>query len=593
MRRRELLRSVAAAGLTAALPAAAAPAHRRVRPGDPAWPSPQAWEGLRTEVGGRLVKPVSLTAPCEADARGAACAQRLKDLANPFFVGDQPGGTQISGWLDAWTPKLSAYAVEARTTADVAAAVNFARRHNLRLVVKGGGHSYQGGSNAPDSLLVWTRAMNAVTVHDAFTPRGTAGPPVPAVSIGAGAMWVDAYDAVTTRAGRYVQGGGCATVGVAGLVLGGGFGSFSKQYGTGAASLLEAEIVTADGVARVVSAANHPDLFWALKGGGQSSFGVVTRLTLQTHELAATAGGCGGDLTTKTDAAFRRALHAFVDTCAEGLTNPHWGESVRITGSNRIEFNMVFQGLSAKDARAAWRPLTDWAAAAGPDVKLDGPHPSTQPMREWWDFAAAAKAHAPWVRPDPRPGAPPHHAWWAGDSGQVSAFFYAYDSLWLPAALLDPAERGRLADALFEASRHFDLELHFNKGLGGGAPGAVAASARTATHPAVLDAFALAIIATGGLPNYPVYPPTNLAAARREAARVEAAMAALRPLAPAAASYVSESNYFNPHWREAFWGPHYARLAAVKARYDPAGLFVMHHGVGSEHWSPDGFTRIG
>ena len=70
------------------------------------------------------------------------------------------------------------------------------------------------------------------------------------------------------EAGRYVQGGGCTTVGVAGLVQGGGFGSFSKAFGTAAASLLEAQIVTADGKVRVANAVQEPDLFWALKGGG-------------------------------------------------------------------------------------------------------------------------------------------------------------------------------------------------------------------------------------------------------------------------------------------------------------------------------------
>ena len=93
------------------------------------------------------------------------------------------------------------------------------------------------------------------------------------------------YNAVTTEAGRYVQGGGCATVGVAGLVLGGGFGSFSKRYGMAGAALLEAEIVTADGAVRIANACTNPDLFWALKGGGNGSFGVVTRLTLRTREL--------------------------------------------------------------------------------------------------------------------------------------------------------------------------------------------------------------------------------------------------------------------------------------------------------------------
>ncbi|HEY7853222.1 MAG TPA: FAD-binding oxidoreductase [Caulobacteraceae bacterium] len=591
MRRRDLLKGVAAGSLASALPALAAPVMRRVRPGDPGWPSEAAWRGLGDAVGGRLIKPVSVTAPCQVEAKGA-CTDLIKNLANPYYIGDQAGGTQVSGWLDAWTPKLSAYAVAARSTADVVAAVNFARRHNLRLVVKGGGHSYQGGSNAPDSLLVWTRAMNDIAVHDAFVPAGVASPPVPAVSIGAGAMWADAYDAVTTKAGRYVQGGGCATVGVAGLVLGGGFGSFSKQYGLAAASLLEAEIVTADGAVRIVNAANHPDLLWALKGGGQCAFGVVTRVTLATHELGSTGGGCDATIKATSDAAFRRAVRAFVDVYADQLCNRHWGESIRISGKNRIEISMVYQDLSPAEAVAAWQPLKDWAAGSGAEISLQGPSTPGRPMRAWWDFAADVAAHAPWVRPDPRPGAPADHAWWRGDSDQVSAFLYGYESLWLPASLLEPDQRGRLADALYEASRHFDVLLHVNKGLAGGAPTALAASRDTATNPEVLSAFALAIIATGGFPNYPGYPPLNEAAAHRQAAGIDAATAVLRPLAPAGGCYVSESNYFNPHWREAFWGPHYPRLAAIKARYDPAGLFIMRHGVGSDGWSADGFTRV-
>ena len=84
----------------------------------------------------------------------------------------------------------------------------------------------------------------------------------------------------------------------------------------------------------------------------------------------------------------------------------------------------------------------------------------------------------------------------------------------------------------------------------------------------------------------------DLAAAHKDAARIDAATAALRPLAPAGGSYVSESNYFNKDWRRAFWGPNYPRLAAIKAKYDPSGLFIFHHGVGSEGWSLDGFTRL-
>ena len=107
--------------------------------------------------------------------------------------------------------------------------------------------------------------MKDIALHDAFIPASCPGPPQPAVSVGAGTTWIEVYDAVTTRAGRYVQGGRCVTVGVAGLIQSGGFGSYSRNYGLAAAGLLEAEVVTADGQVRIANACTNPDLFWALK----------------------------------------------------------------------------------------------------------------------------------------------------------------------------------------------------------------------------------------------------------------------------------------------------------------------------------------
>src|SRR5471032_1506913 len=256
--------------LTPSRAAMAPSAPARVRPGDPGWPSDAQWNELGQQVGDALVKVQSPFATCLNSPDSADCQQLFKELKNPYFLGDEVGLTQSLGWVDAWTSTPSVYAVAARNTNDVVAAINFACRNNLRLVVKGGGHSYQGTSNAPDSLLVWTRAMNDITLHDGFVPTGLEGvqAPVPAVSVGAGCMWMDVYDAVTTKAGRYVQGGGCTTVGVAGLVQSGGFGSFSKGFGTAAANLIEAEVVTADGRLRTVNARRDPELFWAIKGGG-------------------------------------------------------------------------------------------------------------------------------------------------------------------------------------------------------------------------------------------------------------------------------------------------------------------------------------
>src|SRR6516225_6238708 len=265
---------------------------RRVRPSDPGWPSKQAWKRLNDAVGGNLIPVDFPINACISSSQSADCQTLAANLKNPYYIGDNPGLTQTLGWVDAWTTNPSVYAVAARNANDIAAAVNFARENNLRLAVKGGGHSYQGTSNAADSLLIWTRHMHDVTLEQDFVPQGCQSVQAPqrAVTVGAGTIWLQAYDAVTTKAGGYVQGGGCTTVGVAGLIQSGGFGSFSKHYGLAAAGLLEAEVVTADGRIRVANACSNPDLFWALKGGGGGSFGVVSKVTLRVRELPEWAG---------------------------------------------------------------------------------------------------------------------------------------------------------------------------------------------------------------------------------------------------------------------------------------------------------------
>ena len=181
---------------------------KRVRPGDPGWPSEESWAQLKKAVNGNLVKLESPLAACKASGDSKACKEVFKGLKNPYNTGDNPALTQSSGWLDAWRSEPSVYAVAVKSTANVVAAINFARHNNLRLVVKGGGHSYQGTSNAADSLLIWTRAMNNIVMHDSFVANGCAGKqaPQPAVTIDAGAMWLHAYNAVSVKAGRYVQG---------------------------------------------------------------------------------------------------------------------------------------------------------------------------------------------------------------------------------------------------------------------------------------------------------------------------------------------------------------------------------------------------
>jgi len=465
------------------------------------------------------------------------------------------------------------------------------------LVVKRGGHSYQGTSNAADSLLLWTRAMNRIVSHDAFVPQGCAGKvtPQPAVTVEAGAIWMHVYDAVTTRGGRYVQGGGCATVGVAGLIQSGGFGSFSKKFGLAAAGLLEAEVVTADGAVQIANACTNPELFWALKGGGGGSFCAIARVTLRTRELPEYFGIASGTIKAKSDPAFRRLVARIIAFYQDHLFNPHWGEQIRFAPGNTVHIQMVSQGQNRRQAEEAWRPFLDWVASAPQDFAFQAPMQiEALRARLLWNAQFLKQYYPQGIVGDDRPGAPAGNILWAGDREQAGQFLHGYRSAWLPAALLAKERQGTLVDALVASSRHWLVSLHFNKGLAGAPTDERAAAKDTAMNPAVLDAFALAIIAGNSRPAFPDIPghQPDVAAARRHAAAINRAMDELLRVVPQPGSYVAESDYFERDWQQSFWGSNYPRLADVKKKYDPDGLFFVHHGIGSDEWSADGFTRL-
>lgn len=131
--------------------------------------------------------------------------------------------------------------------------------------------------------------------------------------------------------------------------------------------------------------------------------------------------------------------------------------------------------------------------------------------------------------------------------------------------------------------------------MGGGTDASLAAAKDTAMNPVVLDAFALAIIAGSSPPAFrgiPGHEP-DLTAASGDAGAINRAMDELLKVVTRSGSYVSESDFFERAWQQSFWGSNYTRLAAAKKNYDPTGLFFVRHGVGSEDWSADGFTRLG
>ncbi|OQD55970.1 hypothetical protein BM536_016310 [Streptomyces phaeoluteigriseus] len=199
------------------------------------------WAALGRSLDGPLIRP--------GDASWTAARQ----LYNTRF--------------DTLRPAAVAYVAH---TDDIRTALAYARAHGTKVAIRNGGHSYGGWSSGDGRLILDVSRLNRVRAS------GTSA------VVGAGAKLIDVYRALAAK-GVTIPAGSCPTVGVSGLVLGGGHGVVSRAYGLTCDSLTRATIVTADGKQLTADATQHKDLFWALRGAGNGNFGVVTELHFTTH----------------------------------------------------------------------------------------------------------------------------------------------------------------------------------------------------------------------------------------------------------------------------------------------------------------------
>jgi hypothetical protein len=191
------------------------------------------------------------------------------DLVRPGEQGYHAAKLLYNPRFDALRPTA---VVRAASTADVAETIRFAKRHGLEVRLRSGGHSYVGASTAAGAIQLDLRALERVS-YDAATTSVTIGP---------GARLFDVHTKLDPL-GRTVPTGTCPTVAAAGLTLGGGVGVESRTFGLSCDSVEELTVVTADAVTRKVDKNHHADLFWACRGGGGGSFGVVTAMRMSTH----------------------------------------------------------------------------------------------------------------------------------------------------------------------------------------------------------------------------------------------------------------------------------------------------------------------
>jgi FAD/FMN-containing dehydrogenase len=190
-----------------------------------------------------------------------------------------PGYDQARSVHNGLIDREPALIVRCRTADDVAAALTFARPAELEVSIRGGGHNVAGRAVTDGGVMIDLALMKGIAVDAAAKTARVEG----------GVLWAELNDAAAAH-GLAVTGGAVSTTGVAGYTLGGGLGWLMSKYGLAADNLLALELVTAKGDVLQVDASSHPDLFWAVRGGG-GNFGVATSFTFRLHPLRTIVGG--------------------------------------------------------------------------------------------------------------------------------------------------------------------------------------------------------------------------------------------------------------------------------------------------------------
>ncbi|KAI1194277.1 hypothetical protein F5X97DRAFT_311609 [Nemania serpens] len=454
-----------------------------------------------------------------------------------------------------------AYVVNVTTAMDVKLSLDFARKHNIRVVVKSSGHDHQGRSQAPGALSIWVHHMQSYKVHEAFRPAGCRFTiDTPAVTVGGGSQLGAIYEKLD-KINQTIVGGNSKSVSVGGYLTGGGHSILGPRYGLGADHVLELEVVTPMGDIVIANECQNIDLFWAMRGGGGSTFGVMTSVTIATHPTPKLVAGIIGVIGL-SGAPWVQDMIGYIVSQLPYLSSRDVSGyaffSSNITGPDGKNGTASYSGMGGEfmildtqdidDMQAIWEPILAHVKATWPAALFSvdvSPYPSFQ---SWFSI---------WYDQNP-----------AGDDEYVGSRLLDKEALAFNSTALGEIFGTSGASAYLVAGKG----VHDAKPRGG------SISVTPSWRKAIVHAL-----------NGYVFAPLNPAARAAALKIVDGLTEPLRQIAPNMGAYVNENNPGEPNWQHTFWGENYERLLRIKRAYDPEDVLWCHPCVGNERWEQIGY----
>ncbi|KAI9038130.1 FAD-dependent oxidoreductase [Aspergillus affinis] len=548
-------------------------------PNDSCWPSTPEWTSLNKTVSGRLIRTVpagSVCYPSEPNYDAQACNAvrgnwttwpfhssspvstgnpKWDDACSPIY----PNGTSVTNNVDAGKEGCSIgnyppYVVNATENQHVQAAVKFAKKWNLRLNVKNTGHS-GGRSIAYGSLSVWTHHMKSFEFHDEFIVESCQNKePTMAATIGAGIQDGELYDNLAKHNAMAV-GGENLDVGVVGWATGGGHGLATGTYGMGADSIIEATIVTLDGKVLKTNTCQNSDLFWAIRGGGGGTFGVVTSLTVKAHEMpSVTFSSVEVTARNSTSAKSWYRLVAQMHTYFPKLQDAGMHGYYTMSGSPKTMTAALLQynEPNATSAKKLLEPLQGLLNSANASVT----HSITaQWVPEWYSLMQIVPT--------------------SGNTGSTRS---------TRASRLIPRRALENVDLLAQVLETAASPNNVTDGISNPSISGTMTISRKSVDNALNPAWREAAVHFITSQSWDDTVSEDLADQAIEDMTFRRGYA-LRQLAPDSGAYFNEANEHEPNWQWSLFGKNYPRLQSIKQKYDPDGMLWCNHCVGSDEWT--------